>query len=530
VPIDPTANSSRPGPRDEPLGELAPPALRRVARRHLLRIYSPQQAAVWLTAHATGDPIEVACKAQRLSGGHERGSTHPSTTASPACPAVAVRAFGDVHDAATLLPHIIEAVRATLVNASRVVVSLAPPVAEVLLGTPDPGPPEAGRSSTPAEPDGHRPPADLRRCLMVPIVWEGSVLGALHLYADGPEPFDEEDRAVAALLAARAAAMVRGVRPAVGRPDTIGHDGLDPAPVEGEPMMTRRGAETYELGHVARQELVATRDDAPDVGARSGTGRRHQLTHLEVHEILLTAIRDIFTCEQPEEIQAVLLETVARLGGHVVRAAEAGGEPIPIDLSLTLGEPLLAIAPTDAPNTGEHLWAHLPRLVEDARQALERVERTGRLASDAEHDALTGLFNRRAYERFAGRLRSGDVLVLLDLDGFKTVNDTRGHLVGDQVLRIFGAVLRDQMRITEQAVRLGGDEFLIVLEGPGDNGAELLLERLQVAWNQRRPVPVSFSSGVAVVTTGVDAALEAADRALYEHKRARRGAASGGSR
>ncbi len=254
---------------------------------------------------------------------------------------------------------------------------------------------------------------------------------------------------------------------------------------------------------------------------------RGGLSELQVHEILLAAIRDIFTSEQTDEIQAVLLETVDRLGGRVMRAADADERSVPVNLTLNAGEPLLAIPPAHEPEAGELLLSHLPRLVEDARHAVDRVERTCRLASDAEQDVLTGLYNRRAYERFAGRLRSGDVLILLDLDDFKTVNDTRGHLVGDQVLRVFGSVLRDQMRITEQAVRLGGDEFLIVLEDPGEHGAELLLERLDLAWRQRRPAPVSFSSGVAEVTAGVDAALEAADRALYQRKKARDGAAAG---
>lgn len=291
----------------------------------------------------------------------------------------------------------------------------------------------------------------------------------------------------------------------------------------GHPMTPQRGPSRSPL---ARRVLTtgagghgaAGADDPrePTEGSPGGG-----LSELQVHEVLLAAIRDIFSAEQPDEIQAVLLETVDRLGGRVMRAADADERSVPVNLSIDVGEPLLAIPPAHAPEASELLRSHLPRLVEDARRAVDRVERSCRLASDAEHDVLTGLFNRRAYERFAGRMRPGDVVVLLDLDDFKTVNDTRGHLVGDQVLRVFGSVLRDQMRITEQAVRLGGDEFLIVLEDPGEDGAELLLERLQVAWRQRRPVPVSFSAGVAEVTAGVDVALEAADRALYERKRAR---------
>ena len=246
---------------------------------------------------------------------------------------------------------------------------------------------------------------------------------------------------------------------------------------------------------------------------------------LRAQEIVTAALRKLFACEQPEEVQTALLEVVHRLGGRVARAADAGDASLPIDVSLGVGDPLLVVPAADSPRTSLHLRVHLPQLVEDARQALDRLERRGRLTADAEHDALTGLLNRRAYERLAGRLRPGAALVLLDLDDFKTVNDTHGHLTGDQVLRVFGSVLRDQVRITEHAIRLGGDEFLIVLEEPGDRGCELLLERLAAAWRQRRPLAVSFSAGTAVVATQVEAAMEAADRALYGKKWARAAAA-----
>ena len=93
-----------------------------------------------------------------------------------------------------------------------------------------------------------------------------------------------------------------------------------------------------------------------------------------------------------------------------------------------------------------------------------------------------------------------------------------GHLAGDQVLRIFSAVLQAQMRIREQALRLGSDESLIVLNQPETDAAPRLLERLQVAWKQRRPLPVTFSSGIAPVTSSIDAALQAADQHLEQAK------------
>jgi diguanylate cyclase (GGDEF)-like protein len=242
---------------------------------------------------------------------------------------------------------------------------------------------------------------------------------------------------------------------------------------------------------------------------------------LRAQETVTAVVRRMHTCEQPEEVQTLLLETVDRLGGRPTRPGTDEEIVMPIDVSLGMGGPLVVVPASDEPRTREHLGVHLPQLVEDARRALARIERRGREAADAERDPLTGVLNRRAYDRLAGRLRAGDALVLLDLDDFKAVNDTHGHLVGDQVLRSFGSVLRDQVRITEQPIRLGGDEFLVVLEEPGFDGCQRLLDRLRLAWREHRPLPVTFSAGTAVVTTNVEVALDTADRALYIQKRGR---------
>ena len=241
---------------------------------------------------------------------------------------------------------------------------------------------------------------------------------------------------------------------------------------------------------------------------------------LEVQQVVTAAVRALLACQEPREVHEVLLEVVGRLGGRILPAGDAPTSAIELDLSLGLEAPLVAVPDTQRPELAEHLRRHLPELVDDARQTLSRLERTEQLATAAERDHLTGLLNRWAYERIAGRVSPGDVLVLVDLDGFKQVNDTHGHLAGDQVLRVFGAVLQTQLRISEQAVRFGGDEFLIVLNQPDTDATTSLLERLHAAWKQRRPLPVTFSTGVAPITSSIDAALLAADQRLYQNKHA----------
>lgn len=156
-------------------------------------------------------------------------------------------------------------------------------------------------------------------------------------------------------------------------------------------------------------------------------------------------------------------------------------------------------------------------------------------------DDLTGLYNRRALSRlFAERwpallaAHREVALLILDLDLFKEVNDTHGHLVGDEVLRAVADLLREGFRATDLRARYGGDEFVVVLPGVGAEEARGLAERIRQALEGRRfgstapqapaGLAVSFSLGVAASpvdgATG-EAVLQAADRRLYEEKRHR---------
>jgi len=159
------------------------------------------------------------------------------------------------------------------------------------------------------------------------------------------------------------------------------------------------------------------------------------------------------------------------------------------------------------------------------------------------YDPLTGLPNRRLlldrlHQALAASARScqfGAVL-LLDLDHFKTLNDTRGHDVGDELLVAVAQRLRDTLRETDSAARLGGDEFVVLLEGLNEEqmaaatAAESIAEKLRVAICQ--PVTlqgelrhITPSIGVTLFRSqagGPDALLKQADLALYQAKDAGR--------
>ena len=153
-------------------------------------------------------------------------------------------------------------------------------------------------------------------------------------------------------------------------------------------------------------------------------------------------------------------------------------------------------------------------------------------------DPLTGLPNRRQFdEKLAEALRRGQrqqqriAVMFMDIDHFKTINDSLGHGAGDAVLREVGTRLKACVRETDVVARLGGDEFVVLLEGLDDaGGAELLAQKIVEAIRGEsflgdKPVRVTTSVGVALsenenaTATGL---LQRADEALYDAKRAGR--------
>ena len=165
------------------------------------------------------------------------------------------------------------------------------------------------------------------------------------------------------------------------------------------------------------------------------------------------------------------------------------------------------------------------------RQLLEKQDHSYVLRNLAMIDPLTGLYNRRfAEQRLAAEVarseRRGHPLTVLtlDLNDFKEINDTYGHPAGDQVLQEFASRLNNVIRGSDLAVRLGGDEFLVVLPECTLEQLKLVLKRLssfELDW-QGKKIPVTFSAGWKDYEMGErpEEMLARADEALYERKRA----------
>lgn len=255
---------------------------------------------------------------------------------------------------------------------------------------------------------------------------------------------------------------------------------------------------------------------------RDGTAGAAELDEAAALRIVHSALRSLLRASSEREAVALLLDTVRRLGGHVIPARLAGDDDtvaLPVDLAFGLDEPLLPAAAASTP-ARRNLERHLPPLIEDVRLVVEHLRTEDRLTEDATTDPLTGLRNRRAFGRILGRLRPGSAVAVLDLDHFKHLNDEHGHAAGDEVLIALGTALRDSLRLSEHCARFGGEEFVVAFPGTGADEAALAIERLRADWTEQRPWPVTFSAGVAEIgpDEAVPDVLHRADRALYRAK------------
>jgi diguanylate cyclase (GGDEF)-like protein len=191
-------------------------------------------------------------------------------------------------------------------------------------------------------------------------------------------------------------------------------------------------------------------------------------------------------------------------------------------------------------STAVELVSCVNKMAEDGKRAVEqlrfqvssyqeRVQEAERLAAI---DALTGVASRRILERqLELRVSTGSpfCVVYLDLNGFKQINDTLGHTAGDDLLKLFAGELGHSLRATDCVGRVGGDEFVVLIDG----SLETVRERMAVVANRingnytlsteagKRKIALTAALGIAAWKPGATAQqlLTAADRAMYHDKK-----------
>jgi diguanylate cyclase (GGDEF)-like protein len=192
----------------------------------------------------------------------------------------------------------------------------------------------------------------------------------------------------------------------------------------------------------------------------------------------------------------------------------------------------------------EDLEAQLVRLSRQNAVLRKEIARLQTYRAMAYRDPLTGLWNRRYFEerlkeeisrsQRAGSSRKFSVLVV-DINDFKSVNDTHGHQTGDGTLRWVGLFLTDQLRTHDVPCRTGGDEFTVLLPDLASDDCGRILDRLRDKLKQAnagREIPIYLSLGAASWpedgTTGAKL-LERADEAMYADKRAQKASSGAGA-
>ncbi len=331
-----------------------------------------------------------------------------------------------------------------------------------------------------------------------------------------PEDYTEVARAIVELRGTSAAGSGAGVQSTFSR-------------VAGLLADLARACGMPQLAAEAQAQASVVRDPPIDFDPLFGLGRRivaSVLVQQSTNEVLDECLKNVDGgIRRLAQDEVAVGHRVAEVRGRIARS-EAH------DLTILRGE-LLAAAGT------------LEQLVESRRGALIELQRTSRMAqrrtgrllaaladatSAALTDPLTGLGNRRALQEAVGRVSSSASatgILALDLDHFKSINDTHGHSGGDRVLIRVAEILREELRPDDQAFRIGGEEILVLLARCDRAGAYSTAERIReriartsIPLHDGRRIQVSTSIGAALWEAGesFEASSDRADEALYQAK------------
>jgi two-component system, cell cycle response regulator len=309
------------------------------------------------------------------------------------------------------------------------------------------------------------------------------------------------------------------------RTDTARQLGIEPPP---EPRAGIEGAKALVLS-----ELPGECRQIADALAADGVEVHQSSRSDEARQALLEGNFDLAVLCLPPE------------GGDVLRLAsrlraEAATRDLPVLLTADSSQRGLVLRGFDL-GANDHVLRPIDanELRARARNQVRRKWYQERLRNDLDRslelavtDPLTGLRNRRYVRRHLdGVLRGSDAAVmLLDVDRFKTINDTYGHAAGDAALKEVAERLKSHLRAADVLARYGGEEFMVVLAGAPTDYAAMVADRLRAALSNDPisvgpallPITVSIGLAIAPVGCSVSGAIAAADAALYRAKAAGR--------
>ena len=381
--------------------------------------------------------------------------------------------------------------------------------------------------------------------IVVPMRYDGVTIGVVTLSKLGLGAFDEDDLRVLTILADQAATAVESAR-LLSRSQALTRELRRLLDMSGELAESLDPHQVASLmaGHLARAMDV---DECAISYWDRASGRVESLGyHPSTRFEDLDPFFDVSGF--PETLRALERQEIV-----LVDTDDPTADPAEVELMRRDGNRVLIMLPLVAKGASiglVELFAHGPytpdperlelaqTMANEAAMALENARLYDDARKLADRDPLTGFYNHRfLHERLgeeivrAQRGRRPLSVLMLDLDDFKLVNDTFGHLFGDKVLTWAAELIRTSLRLSDLAARYGGDEFAVILPDTDAAEAAVVGERILEAFRdhpyvgeQRGPVPIAVSIGQASSPEDGRSPTDliaAADHALYQVKRLR---------
>jgi diguanylate cyclase (GGDEF)-like protein len=381
--------------------------------------------------------------------------------------------------------------------------------------------------------------------IVVPMRYDGVTIGVVTLSKLGLDGFDDDDLQVLSILADQAATAVETAR-LLSRSQALARELRRLLDMSGElsESLDPRQVANLMAGHLARAMDV---DECAISYWDRASGRVESLGYYPPAR--LEAMDPFFDVSGfPETVRALERQEVV-----IVDAEDPRADPAEVVLLKQDGLRMLVMLPLVAKGASIGLVELFARgefvadperlelaqtMANEAAMALENARLYEDARKLADRDPLTGFYNHRfLHERLgeevirAQRGRRPLSVLMLDLDDFKLVNDTFGHLFGDRVLTWAAELIRSSLRASDLPARYGGDEFAVILPDTDATDAQVVAERILEAFRdrpyvgeQRGPVPIAVSIGAATSPRDGRSPTEliaSADRALYRVKRLR---------
>jgi len=380
--------------------------------------------------------------------------------------------------------------------------------------------------------------------LVVPMRYDGVTVGVITLSKLGLDEFDADDLRVLTILADQAATAAESAR-LLSRSQDLARELRRLLDMSGE---LSASLDPRQVANLMARHLVSAMsvDECAISYWDRDTGRVESLGYFP--PLRIEQLEPFFDVNGfPETLRA--LETQDTV---IIDTEDPAADPAEVQLLVRDGHRILAMIPLVAKGQSIGIVELMSRtaitwsderlelartMANEAAMALENARLYEDARKRADRDPLTGFYNHRFLHERLGeevvrsqRARRPLSVLMLDLDDFKLVNDTFGHLFGDRVLTFTAELIRSTLRASDIAARYGGDEFAVILPETDADDARRTAERILEAFRdrpfvgeQRGPVPLAASIGVATFPDDGRTATEliaAADTALYAVKRA----------